>query len=39
MGMSPMPSLGTAEVGGEGEAGGGLCTLVLGDGDVMLGVQ
>jgi len=31
--MSPMPSLGTAEVGG------GLCTMVLGDGDATLGIQ
>lgn len=37
--MSPMPMLGTTEFAGEGEVAGGLCPLVLRNGDVMLGIQ
>lgn len=39
VGMSPMPTLGRREFAGEGEIAGRLCTLVLGNGDVMLGIQ
>lgn len=38
-GMLAVPTLGTTEFVGEGEVAGGLCTLVLGNGDVMLGIQ
>lgn len=38
VGMSAMPIL-WAQFVGEGEVAGGLCALVLGNGDVMLGIQ